>query len=135
MRMRLARNYNYNTHEDASKLRDTGQSSTILDNVKADPELLAKVSRMSTISADEEDVLLEQLWSDANSPAVVEEASTGGANLKEKKLMKGVECHVIMLMDRIPGKLEITNKHLYFLSSPTEKNSCQTCQTCEWYFS
>ncbi len=130
MRMRLARNYNYNTHEDASRLRDTGQLGGTQDDMKADSELLAKVSKRKSSSSlvEDEDVFLEQvLMSDENSAAVSEE-SVGGANLKEHSMLKeDIFCHMIMLMDRIPGHFRITNKHLYFFSSPG-KNASQMCE-------
>ena len=130
MRMRLARNYNYNTHEEASKLRDTGLTQEYTPYQKnADTELLAKIGKRTSTSIEEEDVLLEQLWSDANSPAMREGLEDPASqNLKEKELIKGVECHLVMLMDRIPGRLEITSKHLYFLSD-NEKNQSQTCKS------
>lgn len=124
MRMRLARNYNVNRHEDASTSRDTGL--TITQTPTAATELLAKVTKRTSTSWEEEEVLFEQLWSDANSPG---EESVGVANSK-RKLIKGAECHLIMLMDNISGHLEITSKHLYFLSDQGEKNQSQTCESC-----
>ena len=133
MRMRLARNYNFTRHEDASKLRDTGLTSAQTPSKdKAAAELLAKVTKRPSIaSLEEEEVLLEQIWSDANSPAVREGAGLEegpGSEDREKKLIKGEKCHLIMLMDNIPGKLEITSKHLYFLSDQTDKIQSQICE-------
>lgn len=133
MRMRLAKNFNFNRHEDASMLRDTGLATVTQTPSKdtAATELLAKVTKRSSTSWEEEEVLFEQLWSDANSPAVRDggEESGGGANSKERKLIKGAECHLIMLMDNISGHLEITSKHVYFLSDQGEKNQSQTCES------
>lgn len=132
MRMRLARNYNFNRHEDASNLRDTGL--TVAETPSKDTaakELLAKVTKRSSTSWEEEEVLFEQLWSDANSTAIREEGEESGgvaADSKERKLIKEAECHLIMLMDNIAGHLEITSKHLYFLSDQGEKNQSQTCE-------
>jgi hypothetical protein len=131
MRMRLARNYNFNRHEDASHLRDTGQTVAETPSKDKATELLAKVTKRSSTSWDEEEVLYEQLWSDANSPSIRPEGGEelgGVASIKERKLIKGAECHLIMLMDNIPGHLEITSKHLYFLSDQGEKNQSQTCE-------
>ena len=128
MRMRLARNYNYNTHEDASRLRDTGQSGDTRENLKADSELLAKLHKRNSSSLlEDEDVFLEQvLLSDENSATVNEEESEGGANEKERSMLKeDVSCHVIMLMDRIPGHLKITNKHI--ISSPVQGKMQANC--------
>ena len=130
MRMRLARNYNFDTHEDASRLRDTGLSSdSFPSKEKSNTQLLAKVTKRQSSSLEEEDVLLEQLWSDANSPALREDGQEdpSSTDLKEK-LVKGVQCYLIMLMEKIPGRLEITSKHLFFLSDQSEKNQTQTCK-------
>ena len=133
--MRLARNYNYNTHEDASRLRDTGQSGNSQDNVKADSELLAKVTKRSSSSSlvEDEDIFLEQaLLAGENSMAVSAEES-GASNIKERSMLKeDIFCHVVMLMDRIPGHLRITNKHIYFFSSPG-KNASQMCKP-RWFY-
>ena len=133
MRMRLARNYNFNRHEDASRLRDTGESlSQLPKHEESQSRLLAKVTkRDSLISLEDEEVLLEQLWADANSPAVRERAEfeeLAAGSEKEKKVIKGVQCHLIMLMDSVPGKLELTSKHLYFLSDQTDKNQSHICE-------
>ena len=133
MRMKLSRNYNYNTHADASRLRDTGDIiSKDVQQEKANVALLAKVtSRKSSLSSEEDDVLLEQLWSDANSPSTraedLEEQSSSGQNEKEK-ILKSFKCNLIMLMDCIPGRLDITTKHLYFFSDQQEKKESQTCK-------
>lgn len=133
MRMRLARNFNFTRHEDASKMRDTGMS---LDQTptkdQAAAELLAKVTKRTSSAYEEEEVLLEQLWSDANSASTLRgeglAAGEAGAG-KERKQIKGVECHLIMLMNSISGHLEITSHHLYFLSDQLDKNQNQTCES------
>ncbi len=115
-------------------MRDTGESSQKSHMKKADTELLAKVTkRTSAGSLDEEEVLLEQLWSDANSPAVrggegLEE--TAAADSAERKLMQGVKCHLILLMDSISGNLDITSKHLYFYTSQSDKHQPNICKDC-----
>ena len=136
MRMKLSRNYNFNTHADASHLRDTG-SVLIEDNPtqdKADVALLAKVtSRKASLYSEEDDILLEQLWSDANSPSTraedVEEQSTSNSGQHEKeKILNSFKCKLVMLMDCVPGRLDITTKHLYFFSDQQEKKESQTCK-------
>lgn len=134
--MKLSRNYNYNTHADASHLRDTG--SVLVENAppqeKADVALLAKVtSRKSSLSSDEDDVLLEQLWSDANSPSTraedLEEQASLSTRHEKEKILKSFKCDLVMLMDRIPGRLDITTQHLYFFSDEQEKKESQTCNS------
>ena len=136
MRMRLARNYNGNRHEDASKMRDTGETTPKLPSKPpADKELLAKVTKRISTSLEEDEVLLEQLWSDANSPAIrgaegPEDTPTSFTSSgTEKKLMKAVKCHLVLLMESIAGVLDVTNKHLYFLSDQSEKHQSSTCES------
>ena len=135
MRMKLSRNYNYNTHADASHLRDTGNTTNEEEKQqeKANVALLAKVtSRKSSLSSEEDDVLLEQLWSDANSPSMraedLEEQSSSSNQNEKEKILKSFKCNLIMLMDSIPGRLDITTKHLYFFSDQQEKKESQTCK-------
>ena len=137
MRMKLSRNYNYNTHADASHLRDTGSTlSEEKSQEKADVALLAKVtSRKDSISSSEEDdVLLEQFWSDANAPSTRAEdldeqgGASANAQHEKEKILKSFKCDLIMLMDRIPGRLDITTQHLYFFSDHQEKKDAQACK-------
>ena len=136
MRMKLSRNYNCNTHADASHLRDTGNvlNEEKPQQEKADVALLAKVtSRKDSISSEEDDVLLEQFWSDANAPStraedLDEQASSVNAQHEKEKILKSFKCDLIMLMDRIPGRLDITTQHLYFFSDQQEKKDAQACK-------
>ena len=135
MRMRLARNFNFTRHEQASKLRDTGHSSSQhLNQPEEGAELLAKVAKRMSTSLEEEDVLLEQIWSDASSVAALREGGeeSGGVvsgKERERKVHKGTECQVVVLMESVSGRLDITNKHLYFLSEQAElKNQSHTCE-------
>ena len=136
MRMKLSRNYNYNTHADASHLRDTGSvlNEDKPQQEKADVALLAKVtSRKASLSLEEDDVLLEQFWSDANALStraedLDEQLSSSNAPHEKEKILKSFKCNLIMLMDCIPGRLDITTQHLYFFSDQQEKKDSQTCK-------
>ena len=136
MRMRLARNYNFNTHVDASHSRDVGSVPLTMDeSLTAGSELLAKVVRRrsssisSVLVSEEDDYLLDQAWSDANSPGVREEGVGEEApNLEKENTVKSVQCSLIMLMGCNPGTLEITTKHVYFSSDNQEKKDSQSCE-------
>ena len=76
MRMKLARNYNYSTHSDASSLRDLG-TIPLPEPQAPDSSLLELVrvaGRTQSIS-EEEDLLLEQ--PNANSPGAREREEVG----------------------------------------------------------
>lgn len=137
MRMRLARNYNFNTHVDASNLRDIGNVPfTMSDSLTAGSELLAKVvvrrrtsSIGSVFTSEEDDYLLDQAWSDANAPGVREEGvGEEATNLEKEKTVKSVQCSLIMLMGNNPGTLEITTRHVYFSCDNQEKKDSQSCE-------
>ena len=72
MRIKLVRNYNHNPHTDASQLRDVGNVRPL--QPQPDSSILGRVRvEGRTVSVGEEDDrLLEQLWSDANSPGTRE---------------------------------------------------------------
>lgn len=68
MRMKLARNYNFDRHLDASHQRDLGTSLPV-EPQATDTTLLslARASGRSASLQKEEDLLLEQLWSNATA--------------------------------------------------------------------
>ena len=81
----------------------------------------------TSLYTEEDDYLLDQPYADANAPGAREdgeEATKSG----EEKTIKSVACSLIMLMDRLPGILEITNKHIYFSCDQQEKKEFQSCE-------
>ena len=78
-----------------------------------------------TSSVTEEDELLEQLWSDADAPGIREDIEVAA---EKEKIVRTVKCDLIMLMDRNPGRLEVTTKHLYFFSDQQERKEAQMCE-------
>ncbi len=69
------------------------------------------------------------MYTDANAPGAREDGEEVAKNEKEKTV-KSVQCSLIMLMDRLPGILEITNKHIYFSCDQQEKKEAQSCKYC-----
>ena len=135
MRLRLNRNYNCNQHTDASQLRDTGTIVSVEpEPIPADATcLLSKVTakRDSIVSFfEEEDVLLEQLWSDANSPGVRDNMHEQPKSLEKEKTLRSFPCDLITLTERFSGSLEITTQHLYFYTEQQDKKENQACEFC-----
>uniref|UniRef100_A0A803YEC6 Neurobeachin-like protein 2 n=1 Tax=Meleagris gallopavo TaxID=9103 RepID=A0A803YEC6_MELGA len=113
MRLKLVQNYNFNSHQDASDLRDN------LGNVTqpSSESLLLEVVKQVKVSDLEDDVL-----------ELPEEDTAASSNMDEKdeqsqkeKLILSENCELITIIDVIPGRLEVTTQHLYFFDGSIEK--------------
>ena len=74
----------------------------------------------STSLIEEDEYLLDQ----SSAPGARED----GEEINKEKTVKSVACSLIMLMDRLPGILEITTKHIYFTCDQQEKKESQSCE-------
>uniref|UniRef100_A0A8C8VRA3 Neurobeachin like 1 n=1 Tax=Pelusios castaneus TaxID=367368 RepID=A0A8C8VRA3_9SAUR len=114
MRLKLVQNYNFNSHQEASDLRDN------LGMQQAQPSsecLLLEVVKQVKVSDMEDDIL-----------DLPEEDTTAGASMDEKeeqgqkeKLILSEECELITIIDVIPGRLEVTTQHICFYDASIEK--------------
>uniref|UniRef100_A0A8C2TX36 Neurobeachin-like protein 2 n=1 Tax=Coturnix japonica TaxID=93934 RepID=A0A8C2TX36_COTJA len=113
MRLKLVQNYNFNSHQDASDLRDN------LGNVTqpSSESLLLEVVKQVKVSDLEDDVL-----------ELPEEDTAANSNMDEKdeqsqkeKLILSENCELITVIDVIPGRLEVTTQHVYFYDGSSEK--------------
>ncbi|KAL8183651.1 UNVERIFIED_CONTAM: hypothetical protein K2H54_048175 [Gekko kuhli] len=114
MRLKLVQNYSFNSHQDASALRDN------LGVQQAEPSseaLLLEAVKQVKVSDVEEDVL-----------ELPDEDAVPSANMDEKeeqsqkeKLVLSEDCELITIISVIPGRLEVTNQHIYFYDGSTEK--------------
>uniref|UniRef100_A0A8D2LC14 Neurobeachin-like protein 2 n=1 Tax=Varanus komodoensis TaxID=61221 RepID=A0A8D2LC14_VARKO len=114
MRLKLVQNYNFNSHQEASALRDN------LGVQQAPPSseaLLLEAVKQVKVSDVEDDVL-----------ELPEEEPAAGANMDEKeeqsqkeKLVLSEDCELITIMNIIPGRLELTTQHIYFYDGSLEK--------------
>ena len=66
------------------------------------------------------------MYTDANAPGSREDGEE--TKNEKEKTVKSVQCSLIMLMDKLPGILEITNKHIYFSCDQQEKKESQSCK-------
>uniref|UniRef100_A0A803Y3J4 Neurobeachin like 1 n=1 Tax=Meleagris gallopavo TaxID=9103 RepID=A0A803Y3J4_MELGA len=105
MRLKLVQNYNFNSHQDASDLRDN------LGNVTqpSSESLLLEVVKQVKVSDLEDDVL------------ELPEEDTADEQSQKEKLILSENCELITIIDVIPGRLEVTTQHLYFFDGSIEK--------------
>ncbi|OXB76885.1 UNVERIFIED_CONTAM: hypothetical protein H355_002578 [Colinus virginianus] len=142
MRLKLVQNYNFNSHQDASDLRD---NLGVYQSQPSSESLLLEVVKQVKVSDLEDDVLElpeEDTAASSNIPiqgfvilrsrkaAVIvhNEKSKKRKSEDEKdeqsqkeKLILSEDCELITVIDVIPGRLEVTTQHLYFFDSSIEK--------------
>ncbi|RMC18484.1 hypothetical protein DUI87_04373 [Hirundo rustica rustica] len=114
MRLKLVQNYNFNSHQDASDLRD---NLGVHQTQPSSESLLLEVVKQVKVSDLEDDVL-----------ELPEEDTAASSNLDEKdeesqkeKLILSEDCELITIIDVIPGRLEVTTQHIYFFDGSIEK--------------
>nr|XP_048315334.1 neurobeachin-like protein 1 isoform X2 [Myodes glareolus] len=114
MRLKLVPNYKFNTHEDASALRD---NLGVQHLQPSSDSLLLEVVKQVKLSDMEEDKL-----------ELLEEDMVARVNIDEKeeqdqkeKLVLTEDCELITIINIVPGRLEITTQHIYFHDNSIEK--------------
>ncbi|XP_054827025.1 neurobeachin-like protein 1 [Eublepharis macularius] len=114
MRLKLVQNHNFSSHQDASALRD---NLGVQQTEPSSEALLLEAVKQVKVSGMEEDVL-----------ELPDEDAASGANMDEKgepsqkeKLVLSEDCELITVITVIPGRLEVTNQHIYFYDGSTEK--------------
>ena len=122
MRLKLARNYNYNKHTDASQ-HSSGE--TPLVSSTADTSLLAMATATKSPSEEEEEHLFDQIQKLArDEPAVALEKG------KKEKLMIREMCQLVTVVEVISGTLDITNRCIYFVSDAQDKDAISISCEC-----
>lgn len=84
-------------------------------------------STSTSVFSEDDELLLDQVYTDASAPGARDDGEEVTKNEREKTV-KSVGCSLIMLMDKLPGTLEITNKHIYFSCDQQEKKESQSCE-------
>uniref|UniRef100_A0A8C0F7V5 Neurobeachin-like protein 2 n=1 Tax=Bubo bubo TaxID=30461 RepID=A0A8C0F7V5_BUBBB len=110
MRLKLVQNYNFNSHQDASDLRDN----------------LGKVVFAISLLEGRYKVSLEPSLLQAEQPQLSQPVLTGEVDEKDEqsqkeKLILSEDCELVTVIDVIPGRLEITTQHIYFFDGSIEK--------------
>uniref|UniRef100_A0A8C2F1L4 Neurobeachin-like protein 2 n=1 Tax=Cyprinus carpio TaxID=7962 RepID=A0A8C2F1L4_CYPCA len=112
MRLKLVPNYSFDSHSDASALRDNMGHST-----EPIPLAVAKEAKVS----DMEDDKLE----DFEDFVFIDEAEEGEEESQKEKLVLSEECELITIVAVVPGRLEVTTHHLYFYDGSSEKEETE----------
>ncbi|XP_042326371.1 neurobeachin-like protein 1 isoform X2 [Sceloporus undulatus] len=114
MRLKLVQNYNFNSHQEASALRDNlGVQQMPLSS----ETLLLEAVKQVKVS-DMEDDILELPDEDPASSANIDEKEEQS---QKEKLVLSEDCELITIINIIPGKLEVTTQHIYFYDGSIEK--------------
>ncbi|XP_066264160.1 neurobeachin-like protein 1 isoform X5 [Branchiostoma lanceolatum] len=112
MRPKLMPNYNFNSHTEASMLRDNQGLS--VSTPGKDP--LLAVTKEALVQIMEEDKLGDEDWNELSTNIT----QPSEASQKEKQKLQA-ECSLVTIMNVLEGRLEITNSHVYFYDCSPNK--------------
>uniref|UniRef100_A0A670XXN3 Neurobeachin like 1 n=1 Tax=Pseudonaja textilis TaxID=8673 RepID=A0A670XXN3_PSETE len=112
MRLKLVQNYNFNSHQEASALRDN------LGEMPPSREALLLEAVKQVKVSDMEDDILELPDEDPTSSTNTDEKEEQG---QKEKLVLSEDCELITIMNIICGRLEVTTQHIYFYDGSIEK--------------
>uniref|UniRef100_A0A8C2F2I8 Neurobeachin-like protein 2 n=1 Tax=Cyprinus carpio TaxID=7962 RepID=A0A8C2F2I8_CYPCA len=110
MRLKLVPNYSFDSHSDASALRDNMGADSPRSSTEPIPLAVAKEAKVS----DMEDDKLEDF-----------EDFEGEEESQKEKLVLSEECELITIVAVVPGRLEVTTHHLYFYDGSSEKEETE----------
>ncbi|XP_072473428.1 neurobeachin-like protein 1 isoform X1 [Notamacropus eugenii] len=116
MKLKLVPNYNFNSHEEASALRD---NLGVQHSQLSSESLLLEVVKQVKVNDREEDKL-DLPEEDITARADVYVGEKGEQSQKEK-LVLSEDCELITVIDVIPGRFEVTTQHIYFHDGSIEK--------------
>uniref|UniRef100_A0A8C2EZY1 Neurobeachin-like protein 2 n=1 Tax=Cyprinus carpio TaxID=7962 RepID=A0A8C2EZY1_CYPCA len=109
MRLKLVPNYSFDSHSDASALRDNMGADSPRSSTEPIPLAVAKEAKVS----DMEDDKLEDF------------EDFGEEESQKEKLVLSEECELITIVAVVPGRLEVTTHHLYFYDGSSEKEETE----------
>ncbi|KAK3582874.1 hypothetical protein CHS0354_012486 [Potamilus streckersoni] len=115
MKVRLIQNYNFDSHLEASRLRDNLGVPDIAAEI---PLEKIAVSKEALVAKDSiaDDVIGDEDWNAiSNSSGNVEEYQD------KEKLVLAEACELVTLINVVEGRLEITNTHVYFFDCSSNK--------------
>ncbi|XP_019409295.1 PREDICTED: neurobeachin-like protein 1 isoform X2 [Crocodylus porosus] len=114
MRLKLVQNYSFNSHQEASALRD---NLGVHQTQPASESLLLEVVKQVKVSDMEDDVL--ELPEDDTAASVNKDEKEEQS--QKEKLVLSEDCELVTVIDLIPGRLEVTTQHIYFFDGSIEK--------------
>ncbi|XP_052000288.1 neurobeachin-like protein 2 [Xyrauchen texanus] len=113
MRLKLVPNYNFDSHTEASALRDNMGA----DSPRSSTELHLAVAKEAKVSDMEDDKLEDEDFLD--------QMEEGEEESQKEKLVLSEECELITIVAVVPGRLEVTTHHLYFYDGNSEKEETE----------
>ncbi|XP_057195455.1 neurobeachin-like protein 2 isoform X2 [Triplophysa rosa] len=116
MRLKLVPNYGFESHKDASALRDNMGADSPRSSTEPLPLAVAKEAKVS----DMEDDKLE----DEDLPSL-DQTEEGEEESQKEKLVLSEDCELITIVAVVPGRLEVTTHHLYFYDGSSEKEETE----------
>ncbi|KAF7669441.1 hypothetical protein LDENG_00186230 [Lucifuga dentata] len=115
MRLKLVPNYNYDTHSEASALRDNMGA----DSPRSSEPLPLAVAKEAKVSDMEDDQLGEE------DLVFLDNKAEGEDESQKEKLVLSEDCELITIVAVVPGRLEVTTHHLYFYDGSSEKEETE----------
>ncbi|KAB5586981.1 hypothetical protein PHYPO_G00007710 [Pangasianodon hypophthalmus] len=117
MRLKLVPNYNFDSHSEASALRDNMGAESPRSSTEPLPLAVAKEAKVSDMEDDqlEEEYLL---FIDSQAEEVEEES-------QKEKLVLSEDCELITIVAVVTGRLEVTTHHIYFYDASSEKEETE----------
>uniref|UniRef100_A0A2C9M808 BEACH domain-containing protein n=1 Tax=Biomphalaria glabrata TaxID=6526 RepID=A0A2C9M808_BIOGL len=115
MKVKLTQNYNFDSHINASRLRDNlgvidVDNSIHLEELKSVKDALVSKEDIA------DDSLGDEEWSAISASSANMEEYTG-----TEKLVISADCDLITVTDDIKGRLEVTTTHVYFFDCSPHK--------------
>ncbi|XP_052002928.1 neurobeachin-like protein 2 isoform X2 [Xyrauchen texanus] len=115
MRLKLVPNYNFDSHAEASALRDNMGA----DSPRSSTELPLAVAKEAKVSDMEDDKLEDE------DIVFLDQVEEGEEESQREKLVLSEECELITIVAVVPGRLEVTTHHLYFYDGNSEKEETE----------
>ncbi|KAG2465108.1 NBEL2 protein, partial [Polypterus senegalus] len=116
MRLKLVPNYNFDSHADASALRDNMGAENLHSHTDTIPLAVAKEAKVRDMADDqleEEDLVF------LDNQVEVDEQN------QKEKLVISEDCELITIVAVIQGRLEVTTHHIYFYDGSPEKKETE----------
>ncbi|XP_036393977.1 neurobeachin-like protein 2 isoform X2 [Megalops cyprinoides] len=116
MRLKLVPNYSYDPHHEASALRDNMGADGPRSPTEALPLAVAKEAKVSDMEDDQlgdEDLVF------------LDKQVEGEEESQKEKLVLSEDCELITIVAVVPGRLEVTNHHIYFYDGSNEKEETE----------
>ncbi|XP_041104104.1 neurobeachin-like protein 2 isoform X1 [Polyodon spathula] len=116
MRLKLVPNYNFDSHSEASALRDNMGADHLHSPTESIPLAVAKEAKVSEMEDDQ--------LGDEDLVFLDNQVDEEEQNQKEK-LVISEDCELITIVAVIQGRLEVTTQHIYFYDGSAEKEETE----------